>query len=179
MRCIYIKAIAYWDWAPATHLILEHLDFGRTCDQTDLKQQIESMIDKKLLEPVLAQAVDLEAISWLMSTELGQSLRRNARTLRREVSVYYPQTSAGSLSANDPMDRVMVRGRIDVLIPDSNGLIIADFKTDQLTPQTVDARAEFYRPQIMAYRDAIAAISGRPVVSAQLVFLAAKMIREV
>jgi ATP-dependent helicase/nuclease subunit A len=77
------------------------------------------------------------------------------------------------------MDRVMVRGRIDVLIPNQDGLILADFKSDQLTLQTVAARAEFYKPQIMAYRDAIAKITVKPVKSCYLVFLQPRVLSEV
>jgi len=43
---------------------------------------------------------------------------------------------------------------LDVLIPDAQGLIIVDYKTDSVTSNTIDARAEFYRPQVTAYRDA-------------------------
>jgi len=160
----------------ANHLVLEHLNFSRTSDATELQKQIADLIDRKLLDPELAKTVDVSAIEWLMTTPFGELLRRNAASLRREVWVYFPQGSDDSI---DPMDRVMVRGRIDVLIPDKDGLVIADFKTDQLTPQTVDARAEFYRPQIEAYRDAISAIANKPVHSSMLVFLAARVVKEV
>jgi ATP-dependent exoDNAse (exonuclease V) beta subunit len=54
-----------------------------------------------------------------------------------------------------------------------------DFKTDQVNEQTVDARVEFYKPQISSYRAAIEAITGMPVRAAMLVFLKAQSIREV
>ena len=47
------------------------------------------------------------------------------------------------------MDRVMVRGRLDVMLPLSDGLLVADYKTDRVTAETVDARVEFYREQIV------------------------------
>ena len=62
----------------------------------------------------------------------------------------------------------MVRGRVDVLIPDADGIVIVDYKTDRVTAQTVDARADFYRPQLCGYRDALAGMLNQSVKSACL-----------
>jgi ATP-dependent helicase/nuclease subunit A len=86
---------------------------------------------------------------------------------------------ATAAPSRDPLDRIMVRGKIDLLIPDQGGLIVVDFKTDQLTAQTVESRAELYRPQVTSYRDAIKKITGQNVKSALLVFLSARIIKEI
>jgi ATP-dependent helicase/nuclease subunit A len=114
---------------------------------------------------------------WLMSTELGRMLRHNARQLRRELPVYYPIDPPGQSEVSDPLDRIMVRGRIDVLIPDSTGWVVADFKTDRVTEQTIDARVEFYRPQVDSYRAAIERIAGQKVKAAYLAFLTPRILR--
>lgn len=163
----------------ATHLVLQHLDFARPCDRGDLADQIQSMLDRKLLDETMAQAVEIGAIQWLMETPLGEQLRQHNKSLLRELPVYFPMTPSDVPQSDDPLDRVMVRGRIDLLIPDSKGLTLVDFKTDRVTEQTVDARAEFYGPQLRSYRDAVAGITGQPVTSALLVFLRARIIRPV
>lgn len=157
------------------HTVLEHLDFSRPCDREDLAAQLAEMVNRKLLLPNQARVVDLDSLIWLVSCPLGQLLRRNHATLKRELAIYYPQASESS----DPLDRVMIRGRVDVLIPDPQGLIIADFKTDDVTEQTVDVRARFYRPQLDSYRQAIEAITGQTVKAAYLAFLTPRIIREV
>jgi ATP-dependent helicase/nuclease subunit A len=164
------------DIGSATHLILEHLDFARACDAADLRQQTSDLVTKKLLAAELADTVDLDSILWLMTTPIGQLLRRNAPRLRRELPVYFPLPTVGS---TDPLDRLMLRGRVDVLIPDEKSSVIVDFKTDQVTPQTVDARADFYRPQLNQYRIALTSIVGEPIKSALLVFLAPRLVKEV
>jgi ATP-dependent exoDNAse (exonuclease V) beta subunit len=72
----------------------------------------------------------------------------------------------------------MVRGRLDVLVPGDNGLTIVDFKTDAVAPEMVAERVERHRPQVEQYRQAVQAITGTPVARAYLVFLAARVIRE-
>jgi ATP-dependent helicase/nuclease subunit A len=161
------------DIGAATHLVLEHLDFTRPCDRADLSKQVAELVQKKLLEPHLADAVDLDSIQWLMSSSVGQLLRRNARVLRRELSIYFPLGPVG-----DPFDRVMVRGRADVFIPDPGGSVLVDYKTDAVTAETVDARAEFYRPQLAQYRHAFGEILGEAVKTAFLVFLKPRIVKE-
>jgi len=61
---------------------------------------------------------------------------------------------------------------------------VVDFKTDALPPddeEAAAARVEHYRPQLEAYRDAVAALYGLPAeaVRARLVFLAAGLVRDV
>jgi ATP-dependent helicase/nuclease subunit A len=161
----------------ATHLVLEHLDFSRACDCDDLQEQVAEILRKKLLATVHAERVDLDAIAWLISTPLGKLLKENHHTLRREAPIYFP-LAAKDLKSGDPLDSMMVRGRVDVLIPDKNGIVIADYKTDRVSPGGVGQRAKFYEPQLASYRQAIEKITGNALKSACLVFLDAKVICE-
>ncbi|HVT88616.1 MAG TPA: helicase-exonuclease AddAB subunit AddA [Tepidisphaeraceae bacterium] len=163
----------------ATHTVLEQLDFSRRCDRDDIQLQINDMLRRKVFTTELSATVDMDAILWLISTPLGKALQRNGNRLWRELPVYYPQVSTCSAGKLQPLDRVMVRGKIDVLIPDAGGLLIADYKTDRVTAQTVDARVEYYRPQLASYRDAVSAIVGEPVKSTLLAFLSPRIIREI
>ena len=47
---------------------------------------------------------------------------------------------------------------------------MVDFKTDRVTEQTVLARAEEYRPQLMAYSRALEEVTGRRIVRRVLWF---------
>jgi ATP-dependent helicase/nuclease subunit A len=164
------------DIGSATHLVLQHLDFTRPCTLDDLTRQVTTLVSKKLLQAQLADAVDLDSLLWLMTTPVGDLLRRNASVLRRELPVYFP---LGTSDSKDPFDCVMVRGRADVFIPDRDGSALVDYKTDAVTSETVDARAEFYRAQVAYYRSALSQIIGEPVRKAWLVFLRPRVLKEV
>ncbi|MDB5305202.1 MAG: ATP-dependent helicase, partial [Phycisphaerales bacterium] len=75
-----------------------------------------------------------------------------------------------------PLDRTMIRGRLDVLVTGPEGATILDYKTDDVSKAAVPSRAEFYRPQLAAYRDAIEKITGMPVARVWLVFLTPRVL---
>jgi ATP-dependent helicase/nuclease subunit A len=57
-----------------------------------------------------------------------------------------------------------MQGIIDMLIRTPQGLVIIDFKTDNVTPGQVPERAEFYRRQLDLYsRSASAILKDKPL----------------
>jgi ATP-dependent helicase/nuclease subunit A len=70
----------------------------------------------------------------------------------------------------------MVRGRLDVLVPMGNELVIVDYKTDRVSGDALEKRAGDYRQQLTLYRQAIERISGKKVSRAVLVFLQPKVV---
>src|SRR5215217_5123732 len=116
----------------ATHRVLQHLDFTRPCDAADLAAQVVELIDRRLIDSAAAALVDVGAVGWLMSTEIGSLLRTHAKTIRRELPVYAAVAPEGSglPQSADPLDQVMLRGRLDVLVPADDGCVLIDYKTD-------------------------------------------------
>lgn len=170
------------DKGTATHLVLQHLNFVGSLTTADIESQIQAMVKHRILTSLEAKWVDLSAVLWFVKSELGILMRENASKVRHEMSVYFPIASKRSpetIVSDDPMDRIMVRGRLDALIALPDGSIIIDYKTDSVPPLLVQNRAESYRPQLQAYREAIERITSKPVLRASLVFLAAQMICDV
>ena len=168
------------DVGTATHLVLEHLDFSRPCDAADVAEQVARLEQRRLISPAAAAMVDTGAIAWFAGTDLGQALRTHASRLRRELPIYFPREARTaddkSIPPADPMDRIMIRSRIDVLVETDRGLEVVDYKTDAITAETLADRTEFYRPQMDLYREAIAGATGKPVAAVHLVFLRARHI---
>jgi ATP-dependent helicase/nuclease subunit A len=162
----------------AVHLLLEHLDFSRPCTDDDLTSQLNALVARKAITSAQSAAIDLTTIAWLISTPTGQLLRAKSRTLLRELPLNYavaPDRFIGRSSA-DPLDQVMLRGRIDLLVPDDAGWIVIDYKTDDVTNDSLPARVALYRPQLELYAEAIQRITGRPVAASRLVFLTPRLI---
>jgi ATP-dependent helicase/nuclease subunit A len=93
----------------ATHLLLEHLDFTRPCDTADLKSQLQSLLERKLIAPSAARSVDLDSICWLATSPIGELIRAHGATARRELPVYFALNPAGAVPSADPLDRIMIR----------------------------------------------------------------------
>jgi ATP-dependent helicase/nuclease subunit A len=174
-RCLLEKnQLPATEVGAATHIVLQHLDFSRSCTDLDLAEQINSLITRRLLTTAQAKHVDLEAIEWFIGTDLGRRLRANIDHLRREIDFYLavpPAEFSPDNRSTDPADQVMLRGRIDALLAAPDGLSIVDYKTDRLTEAAIPARTEVYGPQVRLYRRAIQQITGKPVADVYLVFL--------
>lgn len=158
----------------AVHLFLRHLDFANN----DLQFQLASFLDRRLLTTAQSQSIDLAQVAWFLATTVGQLLQQHARSLLRELPLTcsLPPEQFNAPPSSDPLDRVMLRGRIDLLLPDTRGFVLIDYKTDTIPPRFVAHRAEQYRPQIRFYRAAIEKITRRAVHTAHLVFLSPRQI---
>ena len=166
------------DAGAAAHLVLQHLDFRRPCDEADLTAQVAELVERKLVAASQADVVDVGALVWLVQSPIGELLRTHAGDLRRELPVFI--ASDAPAGSSDPQDRVMLRGRIDVLIPDpAGGAVVIDYKTDRVTAEQASRRAETYALQTDAYRKAVAAITGRPPREVLLVLLHPRVIHRV
>jgi ATP-dependent helicase/nuclease subunit A len=159
----------------ATHLVLELLDFARAADMPNVESQIAAMVECRLLTPKQAAMVRRPSIAWFLQTGLGRLLQKNAAHLRREIPFALAQAS----NSSDPLDRVMLRGRIDLMFPINEDFAIVDYKTDNVTKDQIATRAETYRAQIETYRTALERLANKRVTAVYLVFLEPQIVREI
>lgn len=162
----------------ATHLVLQYLDFSRPCLGADLGDQIQSMLDRRLISPAQSALVDRAAIEWFIATDLTGLIRRPDVDLRRELPFYLACSpdQFGAPHSADPLDQVMVRGRMDLVVLTPADLCIIDYKTDRVTPQQVPGRAGLYAGQMNLYRQALATLTDKPLKAIHLVFLTPRVI---
>ncbi|HYE19079.1 MAG TPA: UvrD-helicase domain-containing protein [Tepidisphaeraceae bacterium] len=169
------------DIGTATHAALQYIDLARGA--TDLDQQLATLAAKRILTPAQVAAVDRAAIEWFFDTPLGRRLAKHAPDVRRELSFTFAvepsEVGSTTTSVPSPEDRVMIRGRVDALLPTPAGLTVIDYKTDRVTAPALPARVDFYRPQVDLYRRALAHITKRPVTEVALVFLNSRAIEYV
>ena len=148
------------------------MDFSQPVDL--LSGQLSKLVERKILSEAQVEAINVDDVAWLLGSELGQLLRKNSKSVIRELPVNFPNSTQ---KAAEPLDRTMLRGRLDLLVPDERGFTLVDYKTDDVRSRTgLQNRADFYRPQLELYGQAIKSITGRDVHTAHLVFLAAHQI---
>jgi len=161
------------DRGTAAHLFLEHLDFSGCETDGQLQDQLSGLVKKKLMTDAQAAAIEMPMIRWFLESDVGRLLREGAGRLLRELPLNYalaPDRFIG-VGSLDPVDGVMVRGRIDLLLSDEDGFTLIDYKTDAVWGDGIAQRCELYRPQVDLYREAIQRITGRAVHTVYLVFL--------
>jgi ATP-dependent helicase/nuclease subunit A len=162
----------------AVHEALRFIDFSRPCDATDLHGQLEGLCAEGRLSQEQLEQVNIGDLCWLMETPPGQLLRTHAGQLRRELPFTWARAPDG-LSSPDPLDRQIVRGRLDVLIPTDKGPVLVDYKTDHVWDEKLEQRVAQYRMQLHLYGEALKQVTGRQPVGAWLVFLHARQVRDV
>jgi ATP-dependent helicase/nuclease subunit A len=160
----------------ATHLVLRHLDFGRPCDTDDLNAQISKLVERQIITASQANLADRDALNWLVQSALGALLRSHAKPLRRELPIHVSAAPQDGPEPADPQDHVMLRGRVDLLVPTGGGIVLVDYKTDSIAPAAVAQRAQSYASQLTQYRCAIEHIVGKPISQVYLVFLSPRVI---
>jgi len=149
---------------------VEWLDGGLPTDER--AREIALAIDPDIAADELAELA-AELRRWLAAADVARALTRPAgdTVVEREVPFL--------LRDGD----TIVEGFIDRLVlTREHGRVVAadvvDFKTDALQPHEVAERVQHYRPQLAAYRRAVASMYGLAdgAVSARLVFLQAGMV---
>ncbi|HEX8323918.1 MAG TPA: helicase-exonuclease AddAB subunit AddA [Tepidisphaeraceae bacterium] len=161
------------DLGALTHTVLQRLNFAGDVTVSGIRQQVQRLAQRRFLRADVADQADVEAVAWFAGTDLGRRCRDAGDRMRREFEVVF---SAAADDAPSPEDQIMVRGRIDAMLIEDDGLVLIDYKTDRVTAETVDARVEFYRPQIDAYRTQLQRITKRSVTEAFLVFTTPRLI---
>ena len=155
----------------ATHLLLQYLDF----ENPDIPAQAAALVEKSLLTPRQAEAVDMAALRRLLASPLAGELRAAKAAgglfLREyRFTLLVPAREYDSRASEE--DAILLQGVADLCYETPSGLTVVDFKTDRvLTPREVADRAEVYRPQLEAYSLALTRVLGRPVTRRLLYFL--------
>ena len=157
----------------ATHLAMEHIDLIAAIDRDSVRDQLFRMVKSSLLSQQQMDSVNVDDICWFLSSDLGQLMRNNTAAVRRERTIYFARGTA-----DDPRDRTMVRGRIDVLLALPDRCLIIDYKTDRTPIEALGEQVEHHRAQLTLYSESLHRIIRKPV-GAYLAFLRARRNRVV
>ena len=159
------------DRGTATHAVLERIDLAAATSAEAVRSAVAGMVSAGQLADAAAAAVDVDAIVWLTTaSEVGDLLR--GKSVRREVPIYFVEGDGDACP-----DHVMVRGRIDALVPEADGRwLIVDYKTDRVSGDGVADRAAAYAAQVGLYRRAVDRITSGRAGRTALVFLHARRV---
>lgn len=151
----------------ATHLVLQYLNF----EDPDVAGQVERLRQRRLLTDEQAAAVPVLSLDRLLHSPLAEELRRAKKILREyrftllmDAAEYDPAVAAG--------DSILLQGIVDCCFESADGtLTVVDFKTDRVSGDRLQDRAEHYRPQLEAYSAALTRVLEQRVTRKILYFL--------
>ena len=152
----------------AIHKAMQYLPFDRCGDLSSIREEVQKLVDRKLLTAEEASIVSCEKIAAFFQTNLGQKLVNGVNCIREfkfsilDSGEHYGDSLEG--------EWVLLQGVVDCALLEEDGITVIDFKTDAVTEDTLAAVAERYRGQIMTYCDALSRIYEMPVKERYLYF---------
>ena len=157
------------DVGNATHTVLQYIQYPACADAETISREIQRLVADKFITQQQAQMVDKRKLAAFFATELGQKLRAGEVVREFKFSILEDAT------AYDPTlngEQVLMQGVVDCALIEDDGITIVDFKTDQVTEDTVAQRTDMYRQQVAVYADAMERIYERPIKERLLYFFA-------
>ena len=156
------------EYGTVVHTVLEHIQYANCGDLDGVRNELERLVADGYVSDEQADMISAERIARFFDTEIGRKLRSGAEVLREFKFSILEDASAYSSDILD--EKILLQGVVDCALIEPDGITVIDFKTDRVTEDTIDFRADIYRPQIIAYAEALEKIFQMPVKSAQLYF---------
>jgi len=154
----------------AAHLVMQYADFTKCGSIEGISGEIKRLETLRLITSEQAKAADPEMLFGFFNSPLGTRTLA-AKSLKREFKFsilapaekYYPGARE---------DEILLQGVIDCFFDTDDGLVIIDFKTDNVSKKNIGERADSYAPQLDVYAYALNRITGREVARKILFFFA-------
>ena len=147
----------------AYHKFLELLDFAKEYEADDLEAEVERLAEDGRLSREMAECIETEDMMRFLRTKSGVRMLQAARDrkLYKEqpfvISVNASEIYQGDLSG----EKILVQGIIDVYFEEEDGLVVLDYKTDQV--KSGKELAEKYHAQLEYYAHALSQLTGKTV----------------
>ncbi len=152
----------------AMHTAMQYLDYSICGDTERILEEIRRLVEEGFLRQDQQALVDAGKIAAFFATELGEKLRDGKNVLREfKFSILDDGANFDPALAGE---KILLQGVVDCALLEKDGITVVDFKTDFVTPDTLARKVEHYRPQVLAYAEALARIYGLPVKKAVLYF---------
>ncbi|MBE6976184.1 MAG: helicase-exonuclease AddAB subunit AddA [Ruminococcaceae bacterium] len=156
------------DVGNAMHSAMQYIRYDACHSLAGVRQEVQRLTEQRFISEEQAQMVDCQAIAAFFATELGGKLRESGNVLREfKFSVL---DDGANFSPELSGEQILLQGVVDCALIEDDGITILDFKTDAVTESTLPQRTEFYRPQVLAYGDALSRIYGLPIKQSLLYF---------
>ena len=151
------------DRGTAYHRVLQLLDYSGADSAEGVGRQLSAMEAAGKITETMKLCVEAEDIVGLVQSPLG----RRMKAAQQEGRLFLEQPFAMSIPASekDPhfldSDTIVVQGIIDAFFYEGDGIILVDYKTDQV--QCAQELADKYHRQLDYYAQALMRTTGKTV----------------
>ncbi|API89544.1 helicase-exonuclease AddAB subunit AddA [Marinilactibacillus sp. 15R] len=158
----------------ATHLVLQSLDLSEYPTESSIEKHIENLVKKEVLTKEMAALIRIDQLVRYFKTDFGHKVIKSANQTKREVPFsLILEARELFLDMENEKDHILIHGIVDGYIEEDDGIVLFDYKTDQLSRYKDPAKTmlEKYSGQLRLYRKALESILKRPVKETYLILL--------
>lgn len=156
------------DAGNAVHAVMQYIRYEACHSEQGVREELQRLVDRQYITPEQAELVNCAQIASFFATDLGRRLRQSKQILR--------EFKFSILDAGENFDpqlqgeKILLQGVVDCALLEEDGITVVDFKTDKVTEAILQNRVAHYRPQVLAYADALRRIYDLPIKQAVLYF---------
>ncbi len=161
----------------AFHLFLENCNFASALNS--VKAEVERLRENGVLNDLQADAIDIRKAERFISSSIVSKALASERYIREyKFTVNIPAHMVDEEISEDYRDaQVVLQGAVDLMIIDSDGITVVDYKTDRVSSSS--ELVSLYERQLKLYKAAIEQIFDRPVKSCLIYSIHHSKIEEV
>jgi ATP-dependent helicase/nuclease subunit A len=159
----------------AVHLALQYADLDRCATSEGAAQALKELEKKRLLTKEQCAAVDPEKLRAFCLSEAMAALKKGKLHREFKFSLLAPVKEF----LGEGTGETLLQGVVDLWSELPEGILLLDYKTDRVTPETQADRAKEYEPQLRAYAWALERITGKKVLRRMIWFFATGQMTEV
>ncbi|MBF0779585.1 MULTISPECIES: helicase-exonuclease AddAB subunit AddA [unclassified Granulicatella] len=149
----------------AIHLFMQTIPLEEQITWNSIEQHIQWLVSNQLLSTQIGEKLSREQLFHFFSSSFGQYMIAHAKHVSREVP-FSLVVKASQLFPNELHldEKVLVHGIVDGYIETDEGIVLYDFKTDNVTHKNArNVLIERYTNQLSVYANALEAILEKPV----------------
>ncbi|MFC5467096.1 helicase-exonuclease AddAB subunit AddA [Cohnella suwonensis] len=156
----------------AYHLAMQHLPLGPDFRSEHVSGLLDGLVERRILSGEQRHGIDDASIAAFRESALCERMRASAKVWR-EVPFTLGMDAADAYPKAMPFgsgETVIIQGVIDCLFDEDGGLVLVDYKTDELRGGGAKEAAEKHRFQVEKYGEAVERIVGKPLKEAYVYF---------
>lgn len=152
----------------ALHLAMQYIDYEKCLSIDAVKDELCRLKNNYFISGKQYESVDPSKILAFFKSDVGQRVLRSEKLYREFKFSLLVKASEYYDAGGD--DEILFQGVIDCCFVEEGALHIIDFKTDYVTPATIEEKKRLYKAQLHAYGRAMERLTGLPVGSRILYF---------
>ncbi len=145
------------------HFVMQHIDLKQSLSIENICEQVNQMVQKKLLTEKEAEVVVYEKLSDFFKSDIGIRMR-SSDLVKREVPYVIKKNANEIINSIITNDIILIQGIIDCYFYEEDEVVIIDYKTDEIKNEDdLQSTIKEYRPQILSYKEAVEKITSKKV----------------